>query len=112
MKGEIDRITIWSLDITDRKKAEKALKENESKFRKLASLLPVGIYQVDVNGNATYVNESLQLIIGADLTSILDGSWTNQIHASDKPMVRARSKNQMEESKTMELSMKSVDEAF
>ena len=90
VKGEIDRITIWSLDITDRKKAEKALKENESKFRKLASLLPVGIYQVDVNGNATYVNESLQLIIGADLTSILDGSWTNQIHASDKPMVRAR----------------------
>ena len=43
-----------------------------------------------MNGNATYVNESLQLIIGADLTSILDGSWTNQIHASDKPMVRAR----------------------
>lgn len=89
-KGEIDRITIWSLDITDRKKAEKALKENESKFRKLASLLPVGIYQVDVNGNATYVNESLQLIIGANLTSILDGSWTNQIHASDKSMVQSR----------------------
>jgi PAS domain S-box-containing protein len=89
-KGEIDRITIWSINITDRKKAEKALKENESKFRKLASLLPVGIYQVDVNGNTTYVNESLQLIIGADLTSILDGNWTNQIHASDKSMVLSR----------------------
>jgi PAS domain S-box-containing protein len=89
-KGEIDRITIWSINITDRKKAEKALKENESKFRKLASLLPVGIYQVDVNGNTTYVNESLQLIIGADLTSILDGTWTKQIHASDKSMVRSR----------------------
>jgi PAS domain S-box-containing protein len=89
-KGEIDRITIWSINITDRKKAEKALKENESKFRKLASLLPVGIYQVDVNGNTTYVNESLQLIIGADLTSILDGTWINQIHASDKSKVRSR----------------------
>ena len=89
-KGEIGRITLWSIDITDRKKAEKALKENESKFRKLASLLPVGIYQVDSHGNTTYVNESLQLIIGSDLTSILDGSWINQIHASDKARVRSR----------------------
>lgn len=87
-KGEIDRITLWSIDITDRKRAEKALKENESKFRKLASLLPVGIYQVDVNGNTSYVNESLQLIIGSDLTSILDGSWIEQIHESDKKRVK------------------------
>lgn len=88
-KGEIDRVTLWSIDITDRKKAEKALKENESKFRKLASLLPVGIYQVDVNSNPTYVNESLQLIIGCDMVSILDGSWTKQIHEDDHKEVKA-----------------------
>ncbi|MBI1287355.1 MAG: PAS domain S-box protein [Flavobacteriales bacterium] len=88
-KGEIDRVTLWSIDITDRKKAEKALKENESKFRKLASLLPVGIYQVDANGNATYINESLQLIIGCDMVSILDGSWTKQIHTDDVKAVKA-----------------------
>ncbi|MCF8277647.1 MAG: PAS domain S-box protein [Flavobacteriales bacterium] len=87
--GESDRLSIWSIDITDRKKAEKALKENESKFRKLASLLPVGIYQVDENGNATYVNESLQLIIGTDLTSILDGSWTENIHTEDRARVKS-----------------------
>ncbi|TNF23684.1 MAG: PAS domain S-box protein [Bacteroidetes bacterium] len=87
--GEIDRITLWSIDITDRKKAEKALKENESKFRKLASLLPVGIYQVDANGNATYINESLQLIIGCDMVSILDGSWTKQIHKADVQEVKS-----------------------
>lgn len=88
-KGEVDRITLWSLDITDRKKAEKALKENEAKFRKLASLLPVGIYQVDANGNATYINESLQLIIGCDMVSILDGSWTKQIHEDDVAAVKS-----------------------
>lgn len=88
-KGEIDRVTLWSIDITDRKRAEKALKENESKFRKLASLLPVGIYQVDVHGNATYINESLQLIIGCDMVSILDGSWTKQIHKDDFTAVKS-----------------------
>jgi PAS domain S-box-containing protein len=89
-QGKIDRITLWSMDITDRKKIEKALKENESKFRKLASLLPVGIYQVDANGNTIYINESLQLIIGSDMISILDGSWTQRIHKDDIDEVRER----------------------
>jgi PAS domain S-box-containing protein len=88
-KGEIDRITLWSIDITERKLAEKALKENESKFRKLASLLPVGIYQVDANGNTTYINESLQLIIGRSMVSILDGSWTENIHKNDVKKVKS-----------------------
>lgn len=88
-QGEIDRITLWSIDITDRKRAEKALKENESKFRKLASLLPTGIYQVDSNGNCNYINESLQLILGCSMVSILDGSWTKQIHKVDRKKVKA-----------------------
>ncbi|MBP9151239.1 MAG: PAS domain S-box protein [Flavobacteriales bacterium] len=102
-KGEIDRLTIWSIDITDRKLAEKALKENESKFRKLASLLPVGIYQMDDKGNATYVNESLQLIIGANLTTILDGSWTKQIHPDDHDQVREKWKTIEKEKKSFSM---------
>lgn len=89
MDGSVHRITLSSIDVTDRKKAEKALKDNESKFRKLASLLPVGIYQVDVHGNTTYINESLQVIIGSDMTSILDGSWTKKIHKKDRERVRS-----------------------
>ncbi|MCB9185182.1 MAG: PAS domain S-box protein [Flavobacteriales bacterium] len=86
-KGEIDRVAMWSIDITERKLAEKALKENESKFRKLASLLPVGIYQVDSNGNSTYINESLQLILGSSMISILNGSWVENIHPADRKKV-------------------------
>ncbi len=82
-KGDIDRISLWSIEVTERKTAEKALKESESRFRKLSALLPVGIYQVDANDNTTYINESLQLIAGAERSVIMDGSWVKMVHPED-----------------------------
>ncbi|HEX3001388.1 MAG TPA: PAS domain S-box protein, partial [Methanoregula sp.] len=43
-------------DITDRKKAEEAQAESERRFRELAELLPLGIYESDATGRLTYVN--------------------------------------------------------
>lgn len=87
MNGEIDRVALWSIDITDRKKAEEALKENESKFRKLATLMPVGIYQTDANGNTIYVNDSLQKIIQASVADLISGDWKQQVHSDDMETV-------------------------
>ena len=108
--GSVDRITLSSIDITDRKRAEKALKENESKFRKLASLLPVGIYQVDVNGNTTYINECLQQIIDADMVSILNGSWSKKIHINDKRRVQLAWRSMINKKKPFNLEYRFVNE--
>ena len=40
-----------------RKQAQEALKESEEKFREMANLLPQIIYEMDLNGNLTYVNK-------------------------------------------------------
>jgi PAS domain S-box-containing protein len=40
-------------------KRTQALKESENRFRNLADLLPLMVYEVDLNGNITYVNQQV-----------------------------------------------------
>jgi PAS domain S-box-containing protein len=43
-------------DITDRVKAERAVRESHERFRELAELMPAIVFEVDVDGNLTYAN--------------------------------------------------------
>ena len=44
-------------NVTDRKKAEQALRESEERFRELAQMLPETIFEMDAGGRLTFVNE-------------------------------------------------------
>ena len=44
-------------DISERKAAEKALAESERRFRDLTDLLPLPVFEVDLAGNFTFVNQ-------------------------------------------------------
>jgi len=56
---------VWSFrDITDRKQAERALRESEGKFRFLAEKMVDIVWTIDRNFQTTYVSPSIENVLG------------------------------------------------
>jgi PAS domain S-box-containing protein len=51
-------------DITERKRAEEALREREEKYRTILETIQDGYYEVDIAGNLTFFNDSLCRLYG------------------------------------------------
>ena len=85
-------------DITERKKAEEMLKENEGKLKALFNLLPVGVSIIDKERNILDSNLALERILGLSRSDLLNGKYGarkyissngTEISAEEFPSVRA-----------------------
>ena len=77
------------LDITGRKQVEEALQTSERKYQLLAESLLDGLYEFDLSGKITYVNEATAHMFGYTKEEIFSGIWIEDIIAEkDKAISR------------------------
>lgn len=63
-RGELIGAVMIAHDITERKKAEEALKKSEEKYRQLIERLCEGIWVIDENAYTTFVNSPMAEMLG------------------------------------------------
>ncbi len=73
-EGEFVGLHGVSRDISDRKRAEKELKESEERFRALSEESPLGVSLIDPQGRYEYVNPAFVRIFGYTLEDIKTGA--------------------------------------
>ncbi len=69
------------------KALEKELKEYQDHFQLLGKMSPGAIYQTDVNGNCTYVNEIWCELVGLSKERSLGRGWSEALHPEDRDRI-------------------------
>ncbi len=83
--GNIIGVTCASLDITERKRAQEALRASEERFRALIENASDMIVAITVEGNLSYVSPAVQRISGYQVDEALGRNIVEFIHADDMP---------------------------
>lgn len=66
------------------KRMEEALTESEARFRSLAESAPIGIYQLDLQGNALYANSRWSAMSGYRFEDSSGLRWLQTLHPDDR----------------------------
>ena len=74
-------------DITERKRAEEALRHSEAQFRAISDASPLGIFLTDEAGDCLYSNQVYQQIAGLANEETLGKGWSRAIHPDDRERV-------------------------
>lgn len=71
-------------DITEQRKAERAIQASEKRFRLLADSMPHHIWTGDAKGNLNYFNQSVFDYSGLTLEQINRDGWLQIVHPDDR----------------------------
>ncbi len=109
-KGDALKVVGVIQDITERKKADLALKESEEKYRKLTENSPEITYINNLNKGALYWSSKIKDVLGFDPNNIVEETtqWTKSLYKEDIPKIN-EILNKIEVGKSYELEYRIYD---
>ena len=89
--GEPDRLMGVSIDISERKRAEEALRASEARLATGAELAGLAFYEVDFSGGTMYSDDRLRDLCGVPPERVAGLGvlefWMEHVHPDDRPRV-------------------------
>jgi PAS domain S-box-containing protein len=95
-EGVVSGLVGVILDISERKRAEEALRRSEEKYRLLVENLNDAIYTVDLQGVLTYVSPIIEQISGYTVNEVVGQHFNRFIYPEDLPGLAASFQRSME----------------